>query len=93
LFSNPFKLADVNYWRNIAKDNLNRYLNLKHNTGKARNIVLMIGDGMGLSTITAARTLKGQMQGNSGEETELNFEKFPYTALAKVLFFFIFYFL
>ncbi|XP_060603042.1 alkaline phosphatase-like [Ruditapes philippinarum] len=77
-------IEDVNYWRNIAKDNLNRYLNLKHNTGRARNIVLMIGDGMGLSTITAARTLKGQMQGNSGEETELNFEKFPYTALAKV---------
>ncbi|XP_045193348.2 alkaline phosphatase-like isoform X2 [Mercenaria mercenaria] len=75
---------DAIYWRNLAKDNINRYLNRKPNTEKARNIVLMIGDGMGISTISAARLLKGQMQGKPGEETELNFEQFPNTALSKV---------
>lgn len=39
---------------------------------------------MGLSTTTAARILKGQLQNKTGEETELNFEKFPYTGFSKV---------
>ena len=28
--------------------------------GRARNVILFIGDGMGISTITAARILEGQ---------------------------------
>ncbi len=31
--------------------------------GHARNIILFIGDGMGISTITAARILEGQQNG------------------------------
>ena len=50
---------------------------------KAKNIILFIGDGMGISTITAARILEGQRKGGYGEENLLSFEKFPYTALAK----------
>ena len=38
---------------------------------------------MGVSTLTAARILEGQMAGNSGEEGYLSFETFPYTALVK----------
>ena len=45
---------------------------------------MMVGDGMGISTVTAARIYKGQQDGKSGEETQLNFEKFPYTGLLKV---------
>jgi alkaline phosphatase len=52
--------------------------------GHARNIVLFIGDGMGISTITAARILEGQQNGNSGEENNLSWESFPNTALIKV---------
>ena len=47
-------------------------------------MVVFVGDGMGLSTINAARIYKGQKLGNMGEETELEFEKFPYVALSKV---------
>src|SRR5687768_13274995 len=43
---------------------------------KAKNVILFIGDGMGVSTVTAARILAGQLQGNSGEENSLSFEKF-----------------
>jgi len=51
--------------------------------GPARNVVLFLGDGMGLSTVTAARVFAGQEQGRPGEETVLSFETLPYTGLAK----------
>jgi alkaline phosphatase len=50
---------------------------------KKRNVILFVGDGMGISTITAARILAGQRAGNSGEENELPFERFPHVALIK----------
>lgn len=50
---------------------------------KAKNVILFIGDGMGISTITAARIYAGQKQGQTGEEFQLSFEKFPNAALVK----------
>lgn len=52
--------------------------------GVAKNVILFIGDGMGMSTITAGRIFKGQLEGRSGEEGYLSFEKFPHVGLAKV---------
>lgn len=52
-------------------------------SGTAKNVILFLGDGMGLSTIAAARILEGQRQGASGEEQRLAFEEFPYTALVR----------
>lgn len=51
----------------------------------AKNVILFVGDGMGVSTLTAARILQGQQQaGNQGgEENFLSFESFPHTALVK----------
>jgi alkaline phosphatase len=49
----------------------------------AKNVILFVGDGMGVSTVTAARILEGQQRGESGEENQLSFEKFPYVALSK----------
>ena len=34
--------------------------------GSAKNIILFVGDGMGVSTVTAARILDGQQKGMSG---------------------------
>ncbi|MGA0840928.1 MAG: alkaline phosphatase, partial [Pseudomonadales bacterium] len=48
-----------------------------------RNVILFLGDGMGVSTITAARILAGQLAGQTGEENELSFERFPNVALVK----------
>jgi len=53
-------------------------------TGMARGVVLFVGDGMGMSTLTAARILAGQRHGNPGEETQLAWESFPAVALARV---------
>lgn len=52
-------------------------------TQRARNIILFIGDGMGVSTVTAARILDGQLRGAEGEENSLSFESLPYLALSK----------
>mgnify|MGYP001828618543 CR=1 FL=1 len=49
----------------------------------ARNVILFLGDGMGVSTITAARIFDGQSRGGSGEDNSLSFEAFPHVALAK----------
>jgi len=51
---------------------------------QAKNIILFVGDGMGISTVTAARILEGQMNGWAGEENSLFFELFPHTSMSKV---------
>jgi len=51
--------------------------------GHARNVILFIGDGMGIATITASRILEGQRRGESGEQNHLSFEDFPYSALVR----------
>lgn len=50
---------------------------------RAKNVILFVGDGMGVSTVTASRILDGQQQGMSGEENNLSFDKFPFTGLSK----------
>jgi alkaline phosphatase len=50
---------------------------------RARNVILFLGDGMGMPTITAARIRAGQLAGGSGEESSLSFDRFPFTALSK----------
>ncbi len=49
----------------------------------AKNVILFVGDGMGVSTLTAARIRQGQLEGEMGEEGYLSFEAFPYSALVK----------
>ncbi|WP_417765924.1 alkaline phosphatase [Spongiibacter tropicus] len=53
------------------------------NNSSAKNVILFVGDGMGTSTLTAARILQGQQNGQTGEENFLSFESFPYSALVK----------
>ncbi len=56
---------------------------LMRESNRAKNVILFVGDGMGISTLTAARILQGQMAGEDGEENLLSFEAFPYSALVK----------
>ncbi|CAL1541003.1 unnamed protein product [Lymnaea stagnalis] len=71
------------YWKKDGLDDLNSAWELKPNYKVAKNLILMVGDGMGLSTVTAARIYKGQKEGKHGEEYKLAFEQFPYVALSK----------
>ncbi|XP_046683691.1 alkaline phosphatase, germ cell type-like [Homalodisca vitripennis] len=51
---------------------------------RARGVVLLVGDGLGLTTSTAARIFKGQRQGQQGEESILAWDRLPAVALAKI---------
>ncbi|ASR53219.1 alkaline phosphatase [Blastomonas fulva] len=53
------------------------------NQGKAKNLIIFIGDGMGVSTLTAARIWQGQKAGRDGESTETAIDAMPYSALIK----------
>jgi len=52
-------------------------------SGKAKNVILFVGDGMGISTVTAARILAGQLEGGLGEDYQLSFETMPYSGFVK----------
>jgi alkaline phosphatase len=70
-------------WNDYAKfkieDNLKRTVNGK----VAKNVILFLGDGMGVSTVTAGRIRKGQIQGRNGEEEVTHMESFPHLSLSK----------
>ena len=52
---------------------------------RPKNVILFVGDGMSLTTVTAARIYRGQQkQQRSGEELYLSWEEFSETALLKV---------
>ncbi|CAN2387965.1 alkaline phosphatase [Pristimantis euphronides] len=75
---------DPKYWRDLGRQTLEEALRLQRlNMNVARNLILFLGDGMGISTVTATRILKGQMNGGPGENSRLEMEKFPFVALSK----------
>lgn len=51
--------------------------------GRAKNVIVFLGDGMSLTTVAAARILDGQRAGHPGEEHLLSWERFPATAFSK----------
>ncbi len=71
-------------WMQLGRDQLKKALNLERNTNRAKNVILMVGDGMDATTITASRIYEGQLRGDAGEENAFAFETFPYVALSKV---------
>lgn len=79
----PTDEKDKQYWHNIAKGYIKRKLQYQENNKIAKNVILFVGDGMGVSTVTAARILRGQLNGRPGEETILKFEEFPHAAFSK----------
>ena len=55
----------------------------KPNNNKARNVIIFIGDGMGVSTLTAGRIFEGQQLGLDGESYVAQMDLLPHTALVK----------
>ncbi|MBQ1782374.1 MAG: alkaline phosphatase [Gammaproteobacteria bacterium] len=72
-------------WYTSAASDISAKAMTTPRTGTAKNVILFVGDGMGVSTLTAARIYQGQKKaGNQGgEENRLSFETFPYSALSK----------
>lgn len=77
---------DARFWRNQAESYLKRVLQYDGNqkgAGVAKNIIIFIGDGMGIASLSTGRIFKGQLAGRSGEEEVLSFDHFPNTGFSK----------
>jgi alkaline phosphatase len=66
-----------------AQAALQENLELQNNTNRAKNVILIVGDGMGFSTVTATRIFEGQQRGVDGESNVLAWESFPHLAASK----------
>ncbi|CAM1323709.1 ALPL (predicted) [Pycnogonum litorale] len=82
-FLSSLSFEDRSYWYEQAKGQIRKNLADRRKYNVAENIILFVGDGMGLSTVTASRILKGQRKGQSGEDADLVFDKFSHVALSK----------
>ncbi|XP_034933858.1 alkaline phosphatase 4-like [Chelonus insularis] len=74
---------DVSFWLKSAQENLQKMLVQKNIERRAKNIIVFIGDGMGMASVTAGRIFTGQRKGQTGEEYKLVFETFPNTGFSK----------
>lgn len=70
-------------WYADGQATLKAALAMQPNTRRAKNVILFVGDGMGISTVTATRIFDGQSRGETGEENRLAWEQLPYAALSK----------
>ena len=84
------RAEDAAFWKQLGLEALTRTLQRgPPATGPVaepvKNVVIFIGDGMGVSTTTAARIYKGQKEGRVGPEgASLAWERFPSVGLFKV---------
>ena len=78
-------VLEPRFWSKLSEQYFRDKLKIKENKKVADNVIIFIGDGLGPTTVTAARILRGQINGRPGEENILNFEKFPNIALSKVI--------
>lgn len=75
------------YWNEIGAEDvastIEKFNNL--NTGRAKNVILFVGDGMSLATVVAGRMHKAQKQRPAvpGEETFSALDVMPHLGLMK----------
>lgn len=87
------ELADkenIDYWMDLGMEELLKAGELVHNEQVAKNIIIFVGDGMSIPTVSAARTFKGQhfskAKGSIPEEGSsetIFWEGFPHMGLSK----------
>ena len=68
-----------------AQTDLEEIIARQPNVREAKNVILFVGDGMSIPTITAARIYEGQQRGVDGESNNLAIDTFPYSALVEDL--------
>ena len=87
--NNAFYVSDEGRVRSVRPEDLQTL------RGSAKNVILFVGDGMGPSTVTAARIFDGEQKGMMWEDgvsrnfagpesNNLSFDRFPYAGLIKV---------
>jgi alkaline phosphatase len=73
--NDPYYVDAARHLRDVAKR--------VPNTRRAKNIILFVGDGMGVTTVTASRIYQGQKAGRDGVSNKLVFETLPYAAFSR----------
>lgn len=89
----PAPASDATSWYNLAAGEVLKARTQGRQDVPVKNVIFFVGDGMGVSTVTAARILQGQQpnligtgggaSASSGEENFLSFEQFPWLAHSK----------
>ncbi|NXS05582.1 PPBI phosphatase, partial [Oxylabes madagascariensis] len=79
----PAEEENPSFWNKQAAAAIEASFKIQPRIRQAKNLILFLGDGFGIPTITATRILKGQQQGKLGPETPLALDAFPYVALSK----------
>lgn len=74
---------NATFWREHARLSIEEAIKRTTNTRVAKNVILFLGDGMGMSTVTAGRIRKGQLLGQLGEDFITEMEQFTHFGLAK----------
>ncbi|XP_072028874.1 alkaline phosphatase-like [Amphiura filiformis] len=76
--------TDGAYWNTYGEEQIKKAIERENlNQNVAKNVIVFLGDGMGVTTNTAARIFKGQLAGQTGEEANLVWDEFPHVALSK----------
>lgn len=84
MYNLKWNVAEQPHWYKVGQEILKKHLSTPLNTNIAKNVILFLGDGLSIPTVTAARIYQGQLNGREGEEDELSFEGFPFTGFSKV---------
>jgi len=75
---------DPQFWISKARDELNEAVRRQgRNKNVAKNVILFVGDGMNMPTVTSGRILKGHQNGKLGADEDLVFDLFPHSGLSK----------
>jgi alkaline phosphatase len=73
------------YWFQLAEGELSRRQKTAvHVQKKAKNVIIFVGDGMGLPSVTAARIHRGQLEKRHNNQDPLFWENFSFAGLVKV---------
>ena len=79
----PPSTQAINWWQ-VGQDILNYRLSLVPVTSVAKNVIIFIGDGMGVATEAAARFLVAQRKGVHPIDGKFSWDDLPYTGVARV---------
>ena len=71
------------FWNQQGRLAIQEALRRKENTKVAKNVIMFLGDGMGVTTVTAGRIRKGQLKRQLGEDFLTEMEQFDHLGLAK----------
>ena len=76
--------APPDNWEELGLEELQRALNIQPKEKRAKNVILFVGDGLGVSTLTAARWLNHERKQGSMQDARFGFENFDHLGAAMV---------